>query len=185
LCFPEFSPTRYFELPITALVSPETGGYDVILGNDVLRPAKFVINSADAIIQWLDLSIPWQDLETLTNETFSLETANSSLSYDAESYSTSRGVQEILEAKYDKVSTTEVANQQTHLSQRQREQLAGTLAHFTELFSGKLGCYPHTKVHLELTPDAKPFHTRPYSVPHAHMQVFRDELERLVDLMTR
>jgi hypothetical protein len=44
------------------------------------------------------------------------------------------------------------------------------------------GCYPHAKVHLELNAQAQLFHHRPYPVPHAHMQVFKEELDWLEEL---
>jgi hypothetical protein len=131
--------------------------------------------------------VPWQPardfLDSVPNtDKFLAEAIGMFLDQAPESFSTQHGVQEILESKYDKVSTDEVAQQQEHLSQRQRQQLASLLSEFTMLFSGKLGCYPHAKVHLELMPEAKPFHTRPYPVPHMHAPVFRKELDRLVEI---
>ncbi|KAG7343340.1 reverse transcriptase RNA-dependent DNA polymerase [Nitzschia inconspicua] len=92
------------------------------------------------------------------------------------------GSKEILASKYDQVSTEEVAQQQRHLPQRQRTDLAAILQQFTTLFSGKLGCYPHHKVHLELSDNAKPFRCREYPVPQAHRGVFKEELDRLVEI---
>ena len=50
------------------------------------------------------------------------------------------------------------------------------------LFSGKLGSYPHRTFSLELKPDAKPFHAKPYAVPRAHLATFKEELDRLVSI---
>jgi hypothetical protein len=81
-----------------------------------------------------------------------------------------------LESKYDKISIDEVAHQQQHLPQKQHIQLANILGRFTKLFSGKLGCYSHAKVHLEVDKNAQPFRSHPYPVPDAHQAVFRDKL---------
>jgi len=54
------------------------------------------------------------------------------------------------------------------------------LSKFQPLFSGKLGCYPHKQVHLELLPNAKP--QRPYAVPHSQKQVFKNALDQLVEI---
>jgi hypothetical protein len=75
-----------------------------------------------------------------------------------------------------------VAEQQTHLSTSQRQELTQLLVRFPKLFSGKLGCFPNKQVHLELQKDAKPFQCHLYPVPKYHEQVFKDKLQRLCDI---
>jgi hypothetical protein len=75
-----------------------------------------------------------------------------------------------------------VADQQIHLSTSQKQELAQLLMQVPKLFSRKLGCFPHKKVHLELQPNAKPFRCRPYPVPKHHEQVFKDKLQHLCDI---
>ena len=77
------------------------------------------------------------------------------------------------------VDTAEVAAQQEHLSQAQRDDLAALLHNFPRLFDGILRSYPHRKVHLELIPNARLIHQRPYSVPTANLEAFKHELEHL------
>eukprot|EP00957_Ditylum_brightwellii_P036253 2746126-Ditylum_brightwellii.AAC.1 len=50
------------------------------------------------------------------------------------------------------------------------------------LFDRKLGLYPCKKIHLEVEEGAKPYHAKAYSVPHAHLEVFRNELLHLVSI---
>ncbi|KAG7361664.1 reverse transcriptase RNA-dependent DNA polymerase [Nitzschia inconspicua] len=166
--------------------SSNTGAHDIILGRDVLTAARIVPNPATKLIHWDELTCPWQpnDYFMKSNWTSHVHTAMEMLAAEIEfdSFSSQMGSKEILSSKYDQVDTTEAAQQQTHLPQRQRNDLADVLKHFTLLFSGKLGCYPHYKVHLELDENAKPFRCREYPVPYAHRKVFKEELERLVDI---
>ena len=78
----------------------------------------------------------------------------------------------------------EVADQQTHLTAPQREALKVLLRKFTKLFSGKLGSYPHRKMHLDVDPkDRKRLrYQRPYPIPHVNYDLFYKELQRLVEL---
>jgi hypothetical protein len=186
VCFPEFSPTRRLDKEITAFLSNHAGSYDIILGNDVLVPAGFDIMGSTRTIQWDDISVPWRPREYFSGDhlgSFIAEAVDDLFAPVAESFSTQYSVQEILESKYDQISTQEFAMQQTHPSQTQRSQLANKVrADFATLFSGKLGCYPHAhQVHLDLLPDATPFACRPYAIPHAHRTVFKNELDRLVE----
>jgi hypothetical protein len=50
----------------------------------------------------------------------------------------------------------------THLNAHQK---AEVLQENNEMFKGTLGDYPHKKVHIDIDPNAKPVHSRPYPVP--------------------
>jgi hypothetical protein len=48
------------------------------------------------------------------------------------------------------------------------------------MFDETLGVYPHKKVHIDIDPNAKPVHFRPYPVPQIHLKTFKKELDHLV-----
>jgi hypothetical protein len=50
------------------------------------------------------------------------------------------------------------------------------------MFDGTLGFYPHKKVHIDIDPNAKSVHSRPYPVPQIHLKNFKKELDHLVRL---
>jgi hypothetical protein len=83
---------------------------------------------------------------------------------------------------YNQHDPHHVAEQQTHLSTSQRQELMQLLVRFPKLFSGKLGCFPNKQVHLELQKDAKPFRCCPFPVPKHHEQVLKDEFQCLCDI---
>ena len=87
----------------------------------------------------------------------------------------------ILDAKYERVDTDTVAEQQHHLTRSQRRDLAKLLKKFPKLFSGDLGVYPHKKMHLELQDNVTPVHAKPYPVPHIHYDTFKKEVFHLVE----
>ncbi len=49
-------------------------------------------------------------------------------------------------------------------------------------FNGTLGVYPHKKVHIDIDPNAKPVHSRPYPVPQIHLKTFKKDLNHLVKI---
>jgi len=80
---------------------------------------------------------------------------------------------DILDAKYEWTDVAEVVDKQTHLNAHQKKDLLQVLQDNCKMFNGTLGLYPHRKVHIELVPDAKPIHARPYPVPRIHMSTFK------------
>jgi hypothetical protein len=78
----------------------------------------------------------------------------------------------ILESKYEKANVQDVANHQTHLTKEQCDGLHTLFKKQTKLFSGKFGSYSFKKIDLELLPNAKPIHAKPYPVPRIHLEVF-------------
>ncbi len=49
-----------------------------------------------------------------------------------------------------------------------------------KMFNGTLGVYPHKRVHIDINPNAKPVHSRPYPVPQIQLKTFKKELCHLV-----
>jgi hypothetical protein len=88
-----------------------------------------------------------------------------------------------LDSKYEEVTPETVATQQKYLTSLQQQQLAEVLHGFPALFDGTLGHYPHAKVHFEVDASKLPpkFH-KAYPVPRLHLETFKKELLRLVEI---
>jgi hypothetical protein len=87
---------------------------------------------------------------------------------------------EILDAKFNKTDAAEVMKGLTHLNAHQKADLLQVLQENNKMFNGTLGVYPHKKVHIDIDPNAKPVHSRPYPVPQIHLKTFKKELDHLV-----
>ena len=177
--FPEFSPTTKVAKSIKASVfDNEHSSYDVIIGMDVMQPLGFNINCSTLTISWNEHTIPFRPANYFDDKQLFLS-VSASLDDEDSLDSTGYRTKSILSSKYEEVDADNVASQQTHLSQRQQQDLAAVLKQHTKLFSGKLGLYKKRKVHLELEPNAKPVSSRPYGVPKMHQTLFKEELDRL------
>lgn len=179
MVLPEFDRNRRIdEQPAYIFDGPSR--YDVILGRDFLRRIGIKLDFHSNLMQWMDLTVPMKDnsyWEEPAQMMFAQDDDEADLEQRLETMAT-----EILDAKYEKVDPSEVAAKQTHLTAQQRKELGMLLSKFGKLFDGQLGLYPHKQVHLEVDPNATPVHSRAYSVPKAHEQVFRRELRHLVDI---
>jgi hypothetical protein len=89
---------------------------------------------------------------------------------------------EILDAKCEKTDVAEVVKGLTHLNAHQKADLLRVLQENDKKFNGTLGVYPHKKVHIDIDPNAKPVHSRPYPVPQIHLKTFKMELDHLVKI---
>ena len=88
----------------------------------------------------------------------------------------------ILDEKYEKVDVDGLTKERSHLTESQQEDLHVLFKKHEELFSSKLGYYPHRKFHIEIEQGAQPVHARSYPVPHLHKETFKKELDHLVEI---
>lgn len=178
---PEFSTTTRITEAFTAyVVEPGSMTYDVLLGQDFNSRHKIDILNSTQEIQWMDQLVPFQHKDTfkdpLAKTLYYLDIA----SPDSDPFETHHT--DILQSKYDPTTPAEVSAAQKHLTADQQADLAKLLSKFDRLFSNKLGVYKGRKMYLELVENASPVHKRAYPVPRANLDVFKTELDRLVQI---
>ena len=198
IMLPELSRTMRINAKFTAFVfDSATCPYDIILGNNFLVPLEIDALPSTQTIHWMGQTTPWKASDAYSNpdSPYNCHVALCELNEKEETtnlYATSALLDKdnpdgyksktISVSKYEAVDTDEVADEQKHLNAAQRDDLKRLLRKFPRLFSGKLGVYPHKKIHLELEPNATPVHQRSYAVPQMHRDVFKHELDRLVEI---
>ena len=89
---------------------------------------------------------------------------------------------EILPSKYDATDIEIIVCRCTYLCPQQQDDLFNVLSCFPKLFNNKLDVYPHEKIHLDIDPTVPPHITRAYPVPRSQLELFKDELDRLVSI---
>jgi hypothetical protein len=65
------------------------------------------------------------------------------------------------------------------LTDDEQMQLLSLLHKYQHLFNGSLGTWNGKPYDIELKPNAKPYHSRPFPVPKIHEATFKIELECL------
>ena len=80
---------------------------------------------------------------------------------------------EILHQAYKKVTPSECANDQHHMSDEEKIKFQAILERHKVLFDGELGLYQNEKFHLKLKKGAVPVHKKPYPVAYKQQDVLR------------
>jgi hypothetical protein len=97
--------------------------------------------------------------------------------------SATKRVVKILDAKYEKADLPAITRVNcSHLTAFNKEKLLSLLLKFESLFDGTLGDWKLLPVSFELKVDMKPYHGRPYPIPHKHKAVLMKEIKRLCDI---
>eukprot|EP00804_Cyclotella_cryptica_P013076 CCRYP_002363-RA/>CCRYP_002363-RA protein AED:0.38 eAED:0.38 QI:0/-1/0/1/-1/1/1/0/217 len=178
LRLPEFDKNRRISQQKALVLDYDHIRYDVILGTNFPSKTGNKLNYLDGKMEWFDYSRPLQppgglDLKDFDamEDMFFIQAEDELFDKDWLScYAT-----DILDAKYEWADVAEVVDKQTHLNAHHKKDPLQVLQDNSKMFDGTLGLYPHRKVHIELVPDAKPVHVRPYPVPRIHMSKFKQE----------
>ena len=184
--------------------------YDLILGRNVLSKFRIHINfDKQTILGLHSQTIPmWQfpnptdlpptdvgiylamdhfehtvnEILTTTNDDNDLTSLSENPIANSSSPPTKKHKKDILPSLYETHDPTVIAKGCVHLSSEQQQQLTTLLSRFPTLFNGELKVYPHNQLHLDVDPSIKPFVLRAYPIPKKQLQIFKQELNRLVTI---
>jgi hypothetical protein len=186
MILPEFSSNTRISGPIRAIIMDnKESSYDIIISMDLMQTLGTDIHNSSKTVLWGQLQVPFKPHDYFSSNLFQTALQDQMVSsFDEQDADDNLGYKSktIKSLLYEQHDPHYVADQQIHLSTSQRQELAQLLMQFPKLFSSKLGCFPHKKVHLELQANAKPFCCCLYPVPKHHDQLFKDELQRLCDI---
>ena len=137
-------------------------------------------------MEWYGNTLPMREPWKLDDKAYNIMTGSFLIQSEEELFGDdwfeSYAIEEILDAKYDKMDINDLIANQKHLNAKQQQQLRQLFMKYEKLFDGTLGFYPHKEVHIEVLPDAQPKHRRPYAVPQIHWETFKRELQHLLEI---
>jgi hypothetical protein len=88
-----------------------------------------------------------------------------------------------LNAKYEKADPPAIIRENcSHLKASDREKRLSVLLRLELLFGGTLGDWKLSPVSFELNEGMKPYHGRPYPIPHKHKAILMKESRRLCNI---
>ncbi len=167
---PKFDKNRHINQQRVLVFDNDNIKYDIILGTNFLSKTGIKLNYLEGNMEWFDCSIPLcppggldsQEFDAM-EDMFHIKVKDKLFIEDwLKCFATM-----ILDAKYDKLDVIEVVKGLTHLA-HQKADLLQVLHENNKMFNGTLGVCPHRKVHIDIDPNVKPVHSRPYPVPRIH-----------------
>ena len=156
-------------------VADNMGAYDMIIGRDIMSFLGINIQFSDRTVHWEGKEMPFKPVEATAEYDYHI----------AESMAITEAadrVKSILDAKYVAADFDKVCSEQHHLAHEEQRALLALLNKYDDLFDGTLGKWTEEPVHIELLPEATPYHARPYPIPRCHHDTLRMEVDRLVEI---
>ncbi len=88
-----------------------------------------------------------------------------------------------MDIKYEKADTQTIVRENcSHLQASDREKLLSMLLKFEMLCNGTSGDWNLLPVFFELKEGMKPYHGRPYPIPHKHKAILMKEIKGLCNI---
>jgi hypothetical protein len=178
------STTVEFDCYVDPTQTSNESNYDLILGKDFQQEFGIDILNSSLTLKWNGIEVPMREFGELRDRntaTKQMMLWTSQHEADSTSEMQSR-VTRILDAKYEKADLKTVVQNQKHLSDDNKLLLAKLLRKYEHLFDGTLGDWKGSGVSFELRDDAKPYHSKPYPIPHIHEMPTKKEVSRLCEL---
>ena len=153
----------------------------MIIGHDLMSQLRKILNFDGQTITWDESTIKMKEYEDLSDINSPInefywheETYESQALNDASSH-----LKIVLDAKYEPADLDKIARNCNYLTDDKQMQLLLLLHKYQHLFNGSLGTRNAKPYDIELKPDAKPYHSRPFLVPKIYEVTLKIELECL------
>ena len=179
ITLPEFNTNVNIEtLNIYVFNQPDCA-YDVICGRDLLSLDRVVLQQH--IIRSQDKEVPMKPPGFWDKNHMSMYLSLEQI-FENDEFEQLRNESfvDILPSKYERVKLEDVPLD--HLNETMTKELHNTIYSYPELFSGFVGKYKGKKIHIDVDEKAVLYHSCPYAVPRVHYDVYKGELERLVNI---
>ena len=135
--------------------------YDMIIGRDLLNELGIDIKFSNNSITWEHREIPMKDSGCTIEDSYYIDEPDWMESEIAR-------LRDVLDQKYKPADLEEVAKSCDNLEPQQQQQLLELLQKHEPLFDGSLGKMKSEPYDIELKDNAKPYHAKPFPIPHAH-----------------
>ena len=184
LKLPEFSTTKTitWTAHVDESTSPKSAMFDLIIGIDLMEALGIDISFKENQITWDDVTIPMKD-RGLISDHEALETLFHTIVQPPIITKAENRQREILDADYSPVDIDETVDGLKHITNDIKQKLKAILKKTPNAFKGGLGTLKIKPVHLELKPNAKPYHDgKPFPIPKAYERTTRKEAKRFEDI---
>ncbi len=149
--------------------------YDLIIGKQTMHNLGVKLDFQERTITIDKILLPMRNIANLQLKPRITRALRENTCFAQEPISTcssTRRMVKILDAKYEKADLPAIIRENClHLTASDREKLLSVLLEFKPFFDGTLGDWKLLPVFFELKEGMKPYHGRPYPIPHKHKAI--------------
>jgi len=178
---PEFDQEKIIEWTMHVDDSTSDCNYDMIVGTDLMLELGMNIDFDKRIMTWEGATVPLKDRD-IVMDIDRLNEMHEQLYYGEDITAMSDRQARILDANYHAADLRKVVLESKHLTQKEQIELFRLLKKYEYLFDGTLGKWKGRPVDIELKEGAKPYHAKPYPIPHSLKETTHKECDRLCKL---
>ncbi len=155
--------------------------YDLIIGKQIMHNLGVKLDFQEKTIIIDKIFLPTRNIVNLQLKPRITRALRENTCFAQEPISTRRATKrmvKILDAKYEKADLPAIIRENcSHLTASNRERLLSVRLKFQSLFDGTLGDWKLLPVSFELKDGMKPYHGRPYPIPHKHKAILMKEIK--------
>ena len=152
--------------------------YDIIIGRDLLAELGINFLFDKRVMVWDNSSVLMKSHDYLSERKLDDFEKEIQFMHDPDTTDIER-IQRILDVKYAPADLEAEVNKSEDMTKSQKEEMLQLLYKYEDLFDGKLGTWQTEPIELELKEGIKPYHAKPYPVPHSQEQKLRNEVDFL------